>query len=124
MKRPDFSELEPYIAAWDLPSVEERIVKRTSSTLEELRVFHDAMLPRLREIIEFLNRFPPDRIPAEHQALRNAALAVLHADRPVNKWNAVFLKHARDPRLFRMKRSFYDSPDTFDLGPNRRPRGP
>jgi len=108
MNKPDFSELDEYLATWGLPSVEERIAKRTSSTIEEMQAFHDAMLPRLAEIIEFLNQFPAAEIPLEHQALKNAALSVLHVDRPVNKWKKVFLEGARDPRLFKMKSNFYD----------------
>lgn len=109
MRTPDFSELREHIEAWDLPTIEARLAKRASSTLEELQRFHDAMLPRLAEIIDFLNQFPPGQIPERHQPLRNAALAMLHVDRPVNRWRRVVLDDALDPRRFVAKSSFYDS---------------
>ncbi len=109
MKTPDFSNLNQYIAAWGLPTVEERIVNRTTSTLDEMQKFHDAIVPRLENIINFLNQFPCEEIPAEYLPLKNTVLSLLHVDRPVNKWNKTILDEARDPRLFQMKTSFYDS---------------
>ena len=106
---PDFSELEPYLNEWGLPTVSARIEKRVMSSLAELQDFHRAMLPRLREIIEFLNQFPEDEIPARYLPLKNAALSMLHAERPVTKWQKPMLEDGIDPRHFKMKRSFVDS---------------
>jgi hypothetical protein len=109
MTTPDFSALAPYISEWGLPSVSARIEKRVTSSIEELQGFHAAMLPRLQEIIEFLNQFPLNEIPEEHQPLKNAALFMLHAERPVTKWQTPILADALDPRHFNMKKSFIDS---------------
>jgi hypothetical protein len=109
VKTLDFSNLERFISAWGLPSVEERIAKRTGSTLEEMKEFHDAILPGLESLIDFLNQFPCERIPAEYLPLKNTVLCALHIDRPVNKWKKTLLDDAGDPRLFKMKTSFYDS---------------
>lgn len=109
MHEPDFSDLDPIINEWNIDTVEGRIRKRTESTLEEMQKFHDALLPRLEEIITFLNQFPVEEIPEEYQYLKNAALSILHVDRPVNKWQRATLEEARDPRLFQMKENFYDS---------------
>jgi hypothetical protein len=105
---PDFTHLEQYVVAWGLPTVEERIFKRTTSTLEEMQKFHDAIIPSLENIINFLNQFPSEEIPAEYLPLKNTVLSLLHVDRPVNKWHKALLDDARDPRLFQMKSSFYD----------------
>lgn len=86
-----------------------RVEKRLSSSLAELRMFHDAMLPRLPQIIQFLNQFPVNAIPAEHRALANAALAMCEVDDAVNKWRSPVLDDALDPRRFTMKTSFYDA---------------
>ena len=101
--------LDPYVAQWGLPTLQQRREKRLRSTLEELREFHDAMLPHLEAVIEFLNQFPPDRIPDEHRALGYAALAMCEVDDPVNKWRSVTLTEALDPRHFRIKRNFFDT---------------
>jgi len=106
MVKQDFSHLDPLIKKWDIDTVSGRIRKRTESTLQEMQEFHDAMLEKL---ITFLNQFPVEGIPQEYQPLKNAVLCMLHVDRPVNKWKNVLLEEARDPRLFQMKSSFYDS---------------
>jgi len=103
------AELAPLLRGWDANSVAERITKRTGSTLQELQAFHDAFVPHLEEIIDLLNQYPVDEVPEEYRALREAALYLLHVDRPVNKWKTVMLEGARDPRSFRMKRDFTDS---------------
>ena len=109
MKTPDYSDLASVISAWGLPTVEERIAKRTTSTLEEMQEFHDAIIPDLESIIDFLNQFPFEKIPEEYLPLKNMVLSALHIDRPVNKWKKALLDDAGDPRLFKMKTSFYDS---------------
>jgi hypothetical protein len=108
VSKTDFSNLDQYVAAWGLPTVEERIVKRTTSTLDEMQKFHDAMLPSLENIINFLNEFPCEEIPEEYVPLKNTVLSLLHVDRSVNKWHKTLLDDARDPRSFQMKTSFYD----------------
>jgi hypothetical protein len=106
---PDFSTLQPYVAAWALPTLQERRQRRLTSTLDELREFHAAMLPHLEPIIEFLNQFPLDDIPAQHRPLAWLALAMCEVDDPVTKWRSVTLDEALDPRKFSLKRSFYDT---------------
>jgi hypothetical protein len=39
---------------WDLETMTLRSAKRSSSTMEELQSFYDALLPRMAEILEFL----------------------------------------------------------------------
>lgn len=108
-KPEDFSELDGFVAVWGLPTMQGRIEKRLTSSLAELRAFHDAMLPRLPQIIDFLNQFPVNAIPAEYQPLANAALAMCDVDDPVNKWRSPVLDEALDPRRFTVKTSFYDA---------------
>jgi len=104
-----FKALDPHVAQWGLPTLQQRREKRLNSTLLELREFHDAMLPHLEAIIEFMNQFPPDRVPDEHKALGYAALAMCEVDDPVNKWRSVTLSDALDPRHFRIKKNFFDT---------------
>ena len=108
MSKPDFSELDSVVSEWGLPTLSARIEKRVTSSLAELQAFHDTVLPRLPEIIDFLNEFPSHAIPDEYQALKNTALTLLHVDRPVNKWAAPTLDDALDPRRFTMKQRFTD----------------
>ena len=50
-----FAELERFTDKWDLPDTNSRYRARLSSSLDELRDFHDAVLPRGKEIITYLD---------------------------------------------------------------------
>jgi hypothetical protein len=106
---PDFSELDDHVAAWGLPTLQQRREKRLHCTFEELKSFHDAMMPRLEEIIAFLDQFPVAAIPPAFTQLADAVLAMCEVDDPVSKWRSVLLEDALDPRRFTIKKTFYDT---------------
>ena len=81
---PDFSDLGPFIEKWGLETAHERLQHRSTATMNELTAFHEAIVPRLKEIIEFLNRFPVDEIPEQHRPIACTALAVCEADDAVH----------------------------------------
>ncbi len=54
-----FADLEPFVD-WALPTERERNRKRLSSSMDVLRAFHQAILPRVPTIIEYLNDSRPD----------------------------------------------------------------
>ena len=49
-----FEDLAPY-ADWALEPERARTAKKVESSMEELRAFYDAMMPRLEEIIAYLD---------------------------------------------------------------------
>jgi hypothetical protein len=63
-----FQDLESYLD-WSLHTPRARRVKRESSTMVEITAFYGAMLPRMEEILSYLDRFPPEYIPADVLAL-------------------------------------------------------
>ncbi|HTY56020.1 MAG TPA: hypothetical protein VMB26_12505 [Candidatus Binataceae bacterium] len=71
-----FFELEP-LAHWALATEQERMTARESSTWEELQTFYGAMMPRMTAIIEYLNRFPLNDMPADARRLLLMALSVV-----------------------------------------------
>jgi hypothetical protein len=73
---PPFAELEPF-THWALATERERLMARESSTIEELQMFYDAMMPRLIAIVEYLNRFPLDHMPEDARRLFDMALSVV-----------------------------------------------
>lgn len=109
VEQADFGDLQPYIEAWGQPTLEQRIRRRAGSSFEELQAFYTAVIPRLDEIIEFLNQFPADAIPSAHKPLAYMALSVVQVDSAVNKFKAPLLDRAVDPRTFTIKTSFYDT---------------
>ncbi|AJP47629.1 hypothetical protein PG1C_02410 [Rugosibacter aromaticivorans] len=106
--RPELSALEAHIAAWGLPTTEHRLSKRLSSSMDEVRAFYDAMLPKLPEVIDYLNQFPLDGIPKNDNPLVWATLAMCEVDNAVNKWNRVVLDTGIDIRRMIPKTSFSD----------------
>jgi hypothetical protein len=49
-----FADLAPYLA-WALPTGRERCAKRRSSTMTEINAFYQAMLPRMDEILSYVD---------------------------------------------------------------------
>ena len=59
-----FRDLEPHLA-WALPTEYERRAMRAASSMTDIRVFYDAMLPRLDEALTYLQQFPADTKQAD-----------------------------------------------------------
>jgi len=106
---PDLAEIQDYVDQWSLATETDRIKKRTGSTLEELTAFYEAVLPRLREIILFLDQFPLKQIPAAYLPLTYVALSMIEVDQAVNKWKSPILPEAVDPSTYIIKKDFYDT---------------
>lgn len=103
-----FPELAPFVAKWGRPTLMERVHVRCESTFEELKAFHDAMLPRLEEVIAFLDQWPLSDIPERWLPLSYAALAMCEIDNSVNRWGRVLLPDAQDARTVVFKQGFFD----------------
>ncbi len=108
LARPNLAGMEADIAAWGLPTTEDRLAKRLKSSMHEIRRFYDAMLPRLPEVIEYLNQFPLQSIPEQDQPMARAALAMCEIDNAVNKWGVAVVDTGIDVRKFIPKTRFAD----------------
>ncbi|MCY3750340.1 MAG: hypothetical protein F4147_10510 [Gammaproteobacteria bacterium] len=108
MNTPDFSDLQEFMDEWGYADAHQRLNKRSNAELSSVKRFYDAVVPRLEEIIEFLNRFPVDEIPEEYQRLAYMALAACEVDDPVNVWNSSELTYNSNAKDWRVKKSFYD----------------
>ena len=71
-----FSDLEPFVADWALPTRAQRYEARLSKPFEELVRFYDAVAPRAEEAIGRLNGLDIDDLPGAHLVLRATDLAV------------------------------------------------
>ena len=63
-----FADLEPFLG-WALPTEKERQQKRVSSAMGAIQAFYDAILPRMNVIIDYLDQFPLNAMPADAQRL-------------------------------------------------------
>lgn len=72
-----FKDLESFVGTWALATQTERKKKRLSSTIAELRIFHDTILPRMDAIITYLNQFPLENLPEDAKRLFDLALSFM-----------------------------------------------
>ena len=77
-----FAELEAY-GDWALGIEAERNRKRNRSSVEEMDNFYSAIMPRMREIVSYLNDRDLHKLTAEDQALLNLSLALMEISFPV-----------------------------------------
>jgi hypothetical protein len=63
-----FADLEPFLG-WSLATERERTAKRQTSRMLEIKAFYDAMLPRLGEMLDYLNDFSQEDVPGEVKRL-------------------------------------------------------
>lgn len=70
-----FEDLE-FFLGWSLATELERSAKRQSSSMTEIRGFYDAVLPRMEDILRFLEQYPLDGNSEEVQRLFHLALSI------------------------------------------------
>ena len=72
-----FEDLNRFVTGWALGAETERNKKRRSSPMEEIQAFYDAILPRMEEIVLYLNQYPLDQIPDDGMRLLNLGLSFM-----------------------------------------------
>jgi hypothetical protein len=70
-----FEDLQTF-ADWSLVSERERNHKRLSSSMSEIQALYDALLPRMEEIINYLNKQPLDNMTEDARRLFHLSLAL------------------------------------------------
>ena len=82
----EFSDLEPLVAEWALPTERERAVKRIATEIGRLRSFHDAVLLRIHDIIRYFNQLPndPDALSPSQRTLYHMAEMFMEAAAPID----------------------------------------
>ncbi|MBF6569749.1 MAG: hypothetical protein IVW54_12840 [Candidatus Binataceae bacterium] len=95
-----FSDLEQFVGVWDLPTERQRNRQRLVSTIEQLRAFYDAMMPRMESIIEYLNQFPLDQIPDGARQLFYLTLSLAEVANAVELFKQPGVIDGFDPERF------------------------
>lgn len=75
MSLKDFQDLERFLPIWGLSTETARSERRWISSPEEFREFYEATLPRLDELLAYLDQFPLGNLPNEAKPLYHLALA-------------------------------------------------
>ena len=80
----EFSDLEPLVAEWALPTERERVVKRVATEIGRLRSFHDAVLLHTHDIIRYFNRLSnnPETLEPPQKTLYHLAEMFMEAAAP------------------------------------------
>jgi hypothetical protein len=84
-----FHVLDPYLPKWAIKQHSDRIKARLAATIEELTELQAAVLPHMRAVIETLNGYPLDSIPAELEPYGHLVLTVAAYDLAVNRFQQV-----------------------------------
>jgi hypothetical protein len=71
-----FEDLEGFAGSWALASERERNRQRLSSSMAEIQTLYDALLPRMDEIIDYLNRQPLNNMPEDAKRLFHLSLSL------------------------------------------------
>jgi len=95
-----FSDLERFVGPWALATERERNRKRLSSTMEEIRTFYDAMLPRMAATVEYLNQFPLEQMPEEAKRLLYLTLSLAEVANAVELFGQPGVIDGFDPERF------------------------
>src|SRR5262249_47994891 len=82
----EFADLQPLVGEWALATERERAVKRVDTPIGQLRSFHDAVLPRIHDIVRYFNQLPnnPDGLAPAQKTLYHLAEMFMEAAAPID----------------------------------------
>lgn len=84
---PEFADLEPLAqAGWCLDTESERTKKRRTSTTAALQTFYTQLRPRLEAVLDYLDQYALDALPAPQANLLNLALSMTEVAFAVEKY--------------------------------------
>ena len=95
-----FEDLAPYLD-WALEPERARTAKKVASSMEEIGAFYDAMMPRMEEIIAYLDGVPDgDERPAPAHRLNLLSLSLVEVANLVEIYKRREVIEACDPLHF------------------------
>lgn len=98
MRFPDrFADLE-HLAGWALDTELNRNRHRLSRPYEEIETLYNTVLPRVAEIVEYLNAFDVADLPGPERSLLNLLHALSDAAPAVEWWHEVTFTAGFDPQ--------------------------
>ena len=97
-----FADLAPW-ADWALEPERARTAKKAASSMEEIRAFYDAMMPRLEEIMAYLDGVPAGEERPAHR-LHLLSLSLVEVANLVEIYKRREIIEACDPLDFNPQR--------------------
>ena len=83
----EFATLEPFAATWCLETEAERYAQRLASTMAEMQAFYDAAFPRIREALDYCDKFPLDDLPDDVSHLLQLVYSTIMVAMCVEIWH-------------------------------------
>src|SRR4030081_3545717 len=78
-----YRDLEPFVADWALETEAQRLKKLVATSIDELRVFYDAMFPRSAEIRDHLSKKKLDALTPEEKTLFFLLMTFIEVAHPI-----------------------------------------
>jgi hypothetical protein len=94
-----FSDLERF-ADWMLPTSVERNRKRLASSMDEISALYNALLPRLEEILAYLDQFSLEEMPQDALRLLFLTLSLAEVSIGVELFHEPKVTGGCDPARF------------------------
>ena len=94
-----FEDLTPFVD-WALETERARTEKKVGASMDEIRMFHGAVLPRLDAMIEHLEGFSDGDMPASEHRLYLMALSLVEVASLVEHYGQREVIEACDPLRF------------------------
>lgn len=94
-----FQDLAPWLD-WALEPERARTAKKVASSMEELRAFYDAVMPRMEDIIAYLDGVLSDDRPAPAHRLYLLTLSLIEVSNLVELYKRREVIEACDPLHF------------------------
>ncbi len=82
----EFSDLEPFAAAWCLATEPERWSRRLASSMDDMQAFYDAVFGRSADALAYLDAFPLDALPDDATRLLELLLSLAMVSYAVEVW--------------------------------------
>ena len=92
----EFQDLAPWLD-WALEPERARTEKREASSMAEIRAFYDAVLPRLEEMIRYLENYRDGAMPASQHRIYLIALSLVEVANLVELYKRREAVEACDP---------------------------
>jgi len=78
-----FAELEPFVQDWALETEAQRLKKLIASSIDELRLFYDAIFPRSAEIRDYLSEKKLDALSGQEKTLFFLLMTFIEVAHPI-----------------------------------------
>ena len=89
-----FSDLEPFVADWALPTRAQRYEARLTQPFDELVRFYDAKAPRAEDAIAYLNGLDIDELPDDATTLLHMLYSMILVSYAVNVFKQNRIPHS------------------------------